>query len=264
MKRFYWQSFLSLTAILTLWIHPLNTVLASAQGTVTASAVIVPSQVTELGFIISAPVKEITVREGDQVKMGQTLVVLDTTELNFAVAAAEATLRFEQAEAKIQSYERILKYIHRRKRWVSVPHEVIEMANARVDRAQTSLEIAQVNLLQGTLLAPHDGTVTSINVTPGEFVRENGTIVTLATLNTFQIETIDLSERDIVKVKIGDPANIFIVALNENIGGKVIGISPIASRVEGDVVFKVTIAPDAQPEGLLWGMTAEVEIQSGD
>jgi hypothetical protein len=34
--------------------------------------------------------------------------------------------------------------------------------------------------------------------------------------------------------------------------------------VGGDVVFKVTIAPDTQPEGLLWGMTAEVEIQSGN
>ncbi len=41
-----------------------------------------------------------------------------------------------------------------------------------------------------------------------------------------------------------------------------IRISPIADDVGGDVVFKVTIAPDTQPEGLLWGMSAEVEIQS--
>jgi hypothetical protein len=62
----------------------------------------------------------------------------------------------------------------------------------------------------------------------------------------------------------GDSASIFVEALNRNISGKVIGISPIASTVGGDVVFKVTIAPDTQPEGLLWGMTAEVEIESGE
>jgi HlyD family secretion protein len=88
-------------------------------------------------------------------------------------------------------------------------------------------------------------------------------VVTLATLNALQVETTDLSERDIPRVHPGDPANIFIKALNKNIGGRVIRVSPRAETVGGDVVFKVTIAPDTQPEGLLWGMTAEVEIQSG-
>jgi hypothetical protein len=31
--------------------------------------------------------------------------------------------------------------------------------------------------------------------------------------------------------------------------------------VGGDVVFKVTIAFDRQPENLMWGMTAEVTIE---
>ena len=102
------------------------------------------------------------------------------------------------------------------------------------------------------------------SVIPGEFVPSDQAVVTLATLNALQVETTDLSERDIPNVHIGDSANIFVEALNKNISGKVIGISPIANTVGGDVVFKVTIAPDTQPEGLLWGMTAEVEIKSGE
>ena len=51
---------------------------ASAQGSVTASAVILPVQVTELGFILPALVKEISVKAGEQVQAGQTLAVLDT------------------------------------------------------------------------------------------------------------------------------------------------------------------------------------------
>jgi HlyD family secretion protein len=144
-----------------------------------------------------------------------------------------------------------------------VPHEVIEIANANVQRAQASVEIAQANLAQGTLIAPRDGIVASLSVIPGEFVPPNQAVITLATLNALQVETTDLSERDISNVHIGDPASVFVEALNINIRGKVISISPMADTDRGDVIFKVTIDLDEQPRGLLWGMTAEVEIQSG-
>jgi HlyD family secretion protein len=243
--------------------------IGSAQKTVTASAVIVPAQVSELGFLISGIAKEVPVKEGDSVKAGQTLIVLDKPDLEFAVTGAQAALRSAQADAEIRSNEIIKIYIINYKKFtvkrlrLSVPHEVIEMANASVERAQASVEIAQANLAQGTLAAPRDGVVTSLSITPGEFVQSDQAVVTLATLNALQVETTDLSERDIPNIHIGDAANIFVEALNKNISGKVISISPIAATVGGDVVFKVTIAPDIQPEGLLWGMTAEVEIQSG-
>jgi hypothetical protein len=83
-------------------------------------------------------------------------------------------------------------------------------------------------------------------------------------LNALQVETTDLSERDISNIHLGDPANVFVEALNKNISGKVISISPRAdTAISGDVIFKVTVAPDIQPEGLLWGMTAEVEFPAG-
>ena len=249
--------------------EPKNNV--SAQKTVTASAVIIPAQVSELGFVISGIAKDIPVKEGDTVKAGQTLMVLDTPDLQFAVTEAQASLRAAQAQAEIRSNEIIknFKIIYRRKKILvkrlrlSVPPEVIEMADASVQQAQASVEIAQAKLAQGTLTAPFDGIVTSLSVMSGEFVPSDQAVITLATLNALQLETTDLSERDIPNVHIGDPANVFIEALNKNISGKVISVSPRADTVGGDVVFKVTIAPDAQPEGLLWGMTAEVQIQSG-
>jgi RND family efflux transporter MFP subunit len=273
MKRFYW-SVCSVIVILTVLVNPVSAAPknnGSAQKTVTASAVIVPAQVSELGFLISGIAKDIPVKEGDTVKAGQTLMVLDTPDLQFAVTEAQAGLRAAQAEAEIRSNEIIKKYriVYRRnkifleKRRLSVPHEVIEMAEASVQRAQASVEIAQANLAQGTLTAPFDGVVTSLHVIPGEFVPTDQAVITLARLNALQVETTDLSERDLPNIHIGDAANIFIEALNENISGKVIGVSPRADTVGGDVVFKVTIAPDAQPEGLLWGMTAEVEFHGG-
>jgi hypothetical protein len=49
-------------------------------------------------------------------------------------------------------------------------------------------------------------------------------------------------------------------ALNEEYSGTVIGISPMADTLGGDVVYEVTIAFEEQPAGALAGMTAEASI----
>jgi RND family efflux transporter MFP subunit len=258
MRRVYWATLLSLTAILALLVNP---VFAAQGGTVVASAVVVPTQISKMAFLSSAPVKEVAVKEGDEVTSGQTLVVLNTPELEYGVIASEAVFRSAQANAEIQRYRRVKDRRNGRVFFDVVPPEVRQKGDAQVISAQAALEIAQAGFAQSVLVAPYDATVASVNVVPGEYVQQNQVVMTLATLNNLQLETTDLSERDITKVKIGSPVNIFIEASNENINGKVIGISPRANTVGGDVVFKVTIAFDKQPENLLWGMTAEVTIE---
>lgn len=233
---------------------------ASAQGTVVASAVIVPAQVTELGFLSSARVKEIAVKEGDKVQAGDVLVLLDMPDLQYAVTAAEAALRSAQTNAVLQSYGRVKERRNGKIFWTQLPKEIIEIANIKVLQAQAALEIAQANLAEATLLAPHDGTVASIKIAPGEFVQPHQAVITLADFDQMQIETTDLSERDIAGVQTGDSADVIVEALGETIQGEVIAISPIAEKVGGDVVFRVTIELEYQPKGLLWGMTAQVNI----
>lgn len=267
-KRSYLLQFLGSVFLLIVLVSPLSTALASdahwapsAQKTVTASAVIVPTRTVQLGFLISGIAREVPVKEGDQVTAGQTLLVLDTPELEFAVIEAEAALRSAQAYADLQKYRRVEVRRNGKVFYDVVPAIYRQRADARVQQAQTTVELAQINLVEGTLTAPFDGTVASINVIPGEFVASDQAVITLATLNALQLETTDLSERDIAAVKIGSPVNILIESLNENFTGKVIAISPRADITSGDAVFKVTIAFDRQPQNLLWGMTAEVTIE---
>jgi HlyD family secretion protein len=122
------------------------------------------------------------------------------------------------------------------------------------------VEEAQAILALSTLTAPQDAVVSSVDAVPGQLVQQGQTVLTLATLDQLQLETTDLSERDIAKVKIGAPVNIFMEALEETFTGKVVRILPKANTVGGDVVFEVTISFDDQPKDLLWGMTAEVTI----
>jgi multidrug resistance efflux pump len=62
-----------------------------------ASAEIIPARVANLSYGIPGRVFEVTVVEGDTVKAGQVLAVLDTTSFEIAIASAEAALQTAQA-----------------------------------------------------------------------------------------------------------------------------------------------------------------------
>lgn len=257
MKRFFGLALISWIAILSLVVSP---VFAAQAETVVASAVVAPAQITRLSFLTSAPVKEILVQEGEEVTAGQTLAVLNTPELEYDAIAAQEAYRSAQAYAELQRYKRVKDRRKGKVVWDVVPPEVRQRADAQAASAQAVMEIAQLTASQSMLIAPHDATVASVNVLPGEYVEQNQVVITLATLKALQVETIDLSERDIARIKIGAPASIFIEALDETVTGEVVGISPRADTVGGDTVFKVTIAFETQPQKLLWGMRAEVTI----
>jgi len=267
MKRSVFLRLLCSSFLIILLANPVSAVFASespqpasAQETVTASAVVVPAQVSQLAFLISGIAKDVPVKEGDDVKTGQSLIVLDTPDLEFAVTEAQAALHSAQSYADLQQYRRIKNRRNGKIFYDVIPVEYRQRADAKVQQAKVTLDLAEINLAEGTLTAPFDGVVASINIIPGELVQSDQAVVTLATLDMLQVETTDLSERDITQVKIGAPVTISVEALDQTFDGKVISISPISNTVGGDVVFKVTIAFDKQPENLLWGMTAEVTI----
>ena len=274
MKRLIWL--ILLTIILTACggnptpaVSPIATTVAetvavSDPNLVVASAKVLPAQASQLGFTISAAVKEIPVSKDEQVKAGLPLIILDTPDLEFAVTAAEQDYAAKSLAAELQKAEKVL-YVNPntgKKRWYSIPREVYLKALSQADQSKAVWDSAAASLAQNTLLAPFDGTVVDVQVIPGESVQSGQTVLVLADLQHLQIETTDLSERDITRVKLGQTVNAYIQALDVTVTGKVIRISPISETVGGDIVFPVTIELDEQPNGLLWGMTAEVEIQT--
>lgn len=220
----------------------------SSPDVVTASAEVVPVREVQLSFPLTGIVKSVEVKEGDRVRAGQPLITLDTTILEAKVA---------EAEAAVATAETQIRYLRR----VGSSQEQLDSAQASVDRATALLESAKATLAQATLTAPMDGTVAALDVAPGEVVTPGRIVVQIGDLSAFQVKTTDLSERDAPKVKAGQSVNVYVEALGENIPGKVTDIARIASSVGGDVVFTVTIALDEQPAGLMWGMSAEVEIE---
>jgi len=138
--------------------------------------------------------------------------------------------------------------------------EEIAAAEAAVAQAQAALTAARVALHQATLPAPFAGTVTALEVSPGEAVVPGQAVLTLADLHRLRVETTDLSERDVVRVIGGRRAIVYVEALDVDIEGWVAEIAPQATTVGGDVVYAVVVELEERPPGLRWGMSAEVEI----
>jgi multidrug efflux pump subunit AcrA (membrane-fusion protein) len=264
MKKNIWIVFLTLTVIVSACGTPTPTptpppavpATVSAPtgllltGGVVASAEAVPAQDTHISFVISAPIKEVLVKEGDVVTAGQTLVTLYSPDLELSVTAAELAVESANIEYKY--------WIPRKDR----PPERRDQAKAVFEGTKAGLETAKAQFAQTVLIAPFDATVVDIKVEPGEYAQAGQVVIVLGDLAHMQIQTTDLSERDIPSVQIGQSVNVYIEALDITVTGKVVKISPISETVGGDVVYPVTIELDEQPEGLLWGMSAEVEIQT--
>ena len=229
-------------------------------GNVVASAVAVPQQQAQMSFVISAPVKEVLVKKDDTVKAGQPLMVLSTLDLELSVKEAEWAVRSAQLlfTRSKDPYKKV--YDNGKVVYAAGYVEKRREMEARLQAAQAALDSAKYALSQGTILAPFDGTIIDINIEAGEIAQPGKVVITEGKVAAMQIKTTDLSERDAPKVQIGQAANVYIKALDVTVTGKVAKVSPISETVGGDVVYPVTVELDEQPSGLLWGMSADVEI----
>ncbi|MCP4537267.1 MAG: HlyD family efflux transporter periplasmic adaptor subunit [Chloroflexi bacterium] len=181
---------------------------------------------------------------------------LALTEKNtwFQVRAAEAAIQTAEAQRDVAQVQLALVQ-------AEVTVEEIAVAEGTVVQAEAALQAARAALDQATLRAPLDGTVTALEVSPGQAVMPGQPILTLAELRHLQAVTTDLSERDVIQVSVGQQATVYVEALDVEIEGQVADIAPQASAIGGDVVYAVIIELDKQPPGLRWGMSMEVEIK---
>lgn len=215
---------------------------------VNASAVVVPLDVVELAYTTVGRVKSVEVKVGDEVTAGQALVQLDTAILDAQVIEAEFNVQALQSQL-----DKLTRNI--------ATERDRDIARANLEAGKAKLDSIKAQLANTTLITPISGTVTAVDISVGETATPGRILITVADISAFRVETTDLSEVDVPQVKIGQTATVYIEALDREITGKVIEIDQQSQTIGGDVVFKITIELDEQPEGLRWGMSAEVTLE---
>ncbi len=163
------------------------------------------------------------------------------------VAIAEAQLR--QAEARLAQAK------------ASARPEDIRVAKADVVLAQAEVRRAELALAQTRVRAPFTGVVGGIRVRVGTYVTPGTPLLRLGDTTSWQVETTNLSQLDVVHIHPGEEVTLTFDALPDlKMHGKVAAIDPVGQNSSGDILYTVYIDVDGRDERFYWGMTAAVHF----
>jgi multidrug resistance efflux pump len=124
---------------------------------------------------------------------------------------------------------------------------------------QARLKAAQSGVAAYSIFAPFNGVVTEVNVADGEQVTPQTWAVKMADTSSWNVETSDITELEVVNVQEGQKVSFTADALpGVNMTGVVTEINQSSYTQNGDVIYTVKIVADDVDPRVRWGMTVEV------
>jgi HlyD family secretion protein len=218
---------------------------------VNASGKVYPEVEVKISPDIAGQITELYVEEGDSVTKGKVLARIyadiyalqrdeAASRVNQSVATVEngkASLEslkanlelarqtlarnkilYEQkviSKAELEQYETSLRTAESN---YNAALQNIKSLQAGVQSTQTGLSKANKDLSRATIVAPMDGVISSLKVKKGESVSGSGfnvgtEMMTVANMSVLEVR-VDVGENDIVKINIGDSADVEVDAYN--------------------------------------------------
>lgn len=132
------------------------------------------------------------------------------------------------------------------------------LVEAQLNNAKAQAAAAQEAVENFELTAPFDGIVTDINTKLNELIGTEKYAVQVADLSAWYVETSDLTELEVVKVREGQPVLIEADALpGLQFNGTVETVSQSYIMQGGDVLYSVRIKLTDNDPQMRWGMTVQ-------
>lgn len=224
----------------------------------TASGYLVATKTAKITPKISGKVVRLNIDTGREVRKGDVLAVLESTNL-------EAQL--DEAQAALDEAER--EYNRESALWNQgvTSRANLDSASARLKAARARVEQVRINMQDMVVRAPFDGVIAAKNTEVGEVISSvmmgqvagtlpAGAICTLVDLKTIVVEA-DVNETNLGQLREGQPAEVTVDAFpGRKWRGELRQIIPAADRAKATVKVKVAILdPDAR---LLPEMSASV------
>lgn len=237
--------------------------------TITSTGSLQAVTTVDVGTQVSGKIDKILVDYNSNVKKGQLLAILDTTNLalqvrNALIGLQKAQAAYDLARAQFERDQTLYD-----KKFMSELDFVTSKSNyltakANLSSAQTSLDQAKTNLGYAYIYSPINGKIINKNVEEGQTVAASLSAPTLFTiaedLSKMQILA-DVDESDIGQVKVGQEAKFTVQAYpDKSFSGKVVQIR-LGSTVVSNVVNYIVVVNADNSQGLLLpGMTATIDF----
>jgi multidrug efflux system membrane fusion protein len=200
---------------------------------------------TRVGGVIA----KLPVKQGQHVRAGDLILMLDAEEKVSAVDNAKQLL--VQRDAELNASERLAKS-------GNLAKLQLDTARSNLTSARSALRTAQAELDRNEVKAPFDGIVDRVAVELGSAIMQGGEVATILALDPV-IARGEISERDLRFVKNGDEADVRLVD-GETVRGALRYISRDASSATR--TFRVEIAIPNADGAIPAGMTAEITLRA--
>jgi membrane fusion protein (multidrug efflux system) len=221
-------------------------------NTVNAVGALIAEDSVVLRPEIDGRIDRLLFKEGQPVKKGAVLVVLDSAAQRARVAAAQAELKLAESRYK-RSEELVAQNF--------ISRQALDEARANLDILRARRQQEQVALDKTVIRAPFAGVAGLRQVSPGASVEQGADLVRLDALDTLKLE-VPVPETYLPLVRIGLPITLTIDALPGQVfSGKVHAIDPVVDPVSRNVRVRARIA---NPKGQLKpGMFARATADLG-
>lgn len=196
------------------------------------------------GIIVELPVKQ-----GDHIKQGDLILMLDAEEKAAAVDTSKAVL--SQRKAEWEAAQKLTKA-------GSAAKLTADIAWSNYQTAQSQLQATEAELSRNQVKAPFNGVVDRVAVELGSSVTQGGEVATMLSLDPILAKG-EISERDLRYVKIGDEADVRLIN-GEEVKGKVRYISRDATAQTR--TFPIEISIPNEGNAIPAGMTAEITVRA--
>ncbi len=203
--------------------EPVDVVVSTAiasPGVVTAPGTVVAEQQAELATRISGTVRRMAVDIGSRVSSGDTLVALDTSELDARISGAQAAANLAR-----QYHERIAALAAD---GAATPQE-LDDARAKLDMAESALRDAGAQRQYVVLRAPFAGVITARSADPGDLALPGMPILELIGSASLKIEA-DLPAARTGRVAVGDRINVYQPEIGVRHSARVTRVVPALER----------------------------------
>ena len=217
------------------------------------SGVIAAEKDVALSFLSAGEVTAVNVRDGDQVRAGQLLAVIDSADAQSLYNAARAVLN--QADDAWNRY----RPLHVSGNMAEIDWQKVV---AERQKAQSSYEIAKKTLDNCNLTAPDSGFISGRKIERGDTVAPGIVVMRLLSLDKLYAD-ISAPIEDARHIKAGTPAIV-------RTRGAISGESRVNLRGEVDSIdvaadvltrtYRVRVLIDQPPEGILPGMLCDVYV----
>jgi membrane fusion protein, multidrug efflux system len=216
-----------------------------------------------LSFRVPGQIAARYARLGDTVKGGQALAKLDDTDALKSRASAQAALDAAQHRLMFASQQRDRDQAQSAQNLISQlqldqTQDAYAGALAARDQAAQQLALAQNQLHYNTLVAEHDGTITSEQAEAGQVVAAGQAVFGFAWSGERDV-FIAVPESQLAGLAVGQAATVSLPAQpGKSYAARVRDISPAADAQAR--TYRVKLALDADGQRLALGMTAQVAL----